>query len=189
MIADLGRSPVLYVICCAAPPALRVGALVDLAQQRGWEVCLIVTPTAALWLSEDLHGLEELTGHPVCSNYKLPVEPDVLPPADAFLVAPATFNTINKWALGIADTLALGMACEALGKGIPIVAVPWVNSALAAHPALDASVKTLQAAGVTALLSGDDYDPGAFGDGKAEVFPWDLALSRLSAPPVSAGPG
>ena len=31
------------------------------------------------------------------------------PPPTALLVGPATFNTINKWAAGIADTLALGL--------------------------------------------------------------------------------
>jgi hypothetical protein len=35
-----------------------------------------------------------------------------LPPADAIAVAPATYNTINKWAAGISDTLALGILCE-----------------------------------------------------------------------------
>ncbi|MFI6500381.1 flavoprotein, partial [Nonomuraea typhae] len=29
-----------------------------------------------------------------------------LPPADAVIVAPCTFNTINKWACGISDTFA-----------------------------------------------------------------------------------
>jgi hypothetical protein len=37
----------------------------------------------------DREALAEHTGHPVRSAYKQPDEPDVLPPADAFLVAPA----------------------------------------------------------------------------------------------------
>jgi hypothetical protein len=32
-----------------------------------------------------------------------------VPEADAVLAAPLTFNTINKWAAGISDTLALGL--------------------------------------------------------------------------------
>jgi flavoprotein len=35
------------------------------------------------------------------------------------VVAPATFNTINKWAQGISDTLALGLLNEATGLGLP----------------------------------------------------------------------
>jgi hypothetical protein len=44
----------------------------------------------------DASRLEELTRHAVRSEYKRPEEPDVLPPPDALVVAPATFNTINK---------------------------------------------------------------------------------------------
>ena len=43
------------------------------------------------------------------------------------IVAPATFNTINKWAAGISDTLALGLLTEAIGKKIPVVALPFTN--------------------------------------------------------------
>ncbi len=41
-----------------------------------------------------------------------------MPKADAMLVMPATFNTINKWAQGIGDTLVTSILCEALGRGI-----------------------------------------------------------------------
>ena len=113
---------VLYIVACAAPPAMDVGVLIDLAQQDGWDVCLIATPRAFQWL--DVPGLAGRTGHPVRHDYKLPGEPDLLPEPDAIIVAPATFNTINKWAAGIADTLALGLLCEATGKGLPVVVLP-----------------------------------------------------------------
>jgi hypothetical protein len=89
---------VLYIVTCAAPPALDVGILIDLAQQDGWDVCLIATPRAFQWI--DVPALSQQTGHPVRHDYKLPSEPDVLPEPDAIIVAPATFNTLNKWAAG-----------------------------------------------------------------------------------------
>ena len=137
---------VLYAVLSAAQPVLTVRELVDAADD--YDLCLIATPTAALWLRDELPSLSALTGHPVRSTYKLPAEPDVLPPAEAMLVAPATFNTLNKWAAGISDTLALGLINEALGLPIPVVAVPWVNEPLARHPALSASLSTLRSAGV-----------------------------------------
>jgi hypothetical protein len=137
---------VLYAVVCAAPPVHSVRDLVEAA--AGYDLCLIATPTAAVWLQDSLEELRALTGHPVRSTYKLPTEPDVLPPAEAMLVAPATFNTLNKWAAGISDTLALGLMNEALGLPIPIVAVPWVNEPLALHPALSSSLSTLRSAGV-----------------------------------------
>jgi flavoprotein len=49
----------------------------------------------------------------------MPDEPNELPAADAVIVAPATFNTVNKWATGIADTFVVGLLCELMGFGIP----------------------------------------------------------------------
>ena len=92
-------------------------------------MCVIATPSALKFM--DLDHLANLTGHVVRYDYKQPDEPDVLPPPDAIVVAPATFNTVNKWAAGISDTLALGILNEALGLGLPVIAVPFPNIALA----------------------------------------------------------
>jgi phosphopantothenoylcysteine decarboxylase len=78
----------------------------------------------------------------------------VLPKADPVLVAPATFNTINKWALGISDNLALGILNEALGLSLPILACPYAKAALTAHPVYGVHVRLLNQAG-TRLLSED----------------------------------
>src|ERR1051326_803980 len=92
---------VLYIIACGASSATLVPNLVRQAQAIGWTVCVITTPQGTKFIDGPL--LEELTGYPVRSEYKRPEEPDVLPRADAMIVFPATFNTINKWALGISD--------------------------------------------------------------------------------------
>ena len=68
---------VLYVVACAAPPAADVSQLVSLAQRRGWDVCVLTTPSARRFT--DTAALERQTGHPVRSEYKNPGEPDVLP--------------------------------------------------------------------------------------------------------------
>ena len=88
---------------------------------------------------------------PVLYQYKRPGEPDVLPSPDAILVAPATANTIAKWALGISDNLALGLITEALGLPVPIAVVPGRNDAQAAHPAHAGYLATLRGAGVSVL--------------------------------------
>ena len=85
--------PVLYLIACGGRPAGQLSEFVRFAQEQGWDVCVIATPDGTKFL--DAAYLAELTGHPVRSQYKDPAEPDVLPPANAFVVAPATFNTIN----------------------------------------------------------------------------------------------
>ena len=68
--------------------------------------------------------------------YKTPGDPDMLPEADAMIVAPATVNTVNKWAAGITDTLVLGLLVEGYGYGVPTAVVPYTNKVMALHPAL-----------------------------------------------------
>jgi phosphopantothenoylcysteine synthetase/decarboxylase len=153
--------PVLYLVVCAAPPALQIGELVELLMEDGWTVCIIATPTATTWI--DTEALAQLTRYPVRSKWRLPGEPDVLPKADAVLVAPATFNTINKWALGISDNLALGILNEALGLGLPILVSPYAKQTVTAHPAYNRHVRLLGDAGV-ALTPDETVRPTAAGD-------------------------
>jgi len=171
---------VLYVVACAAPPAREVGKLVTMAQAQGWDVCVIATPQATKFI--DLRALEAQTGHPVRSEYKHPDEPDVLPAADAMIVAPATCNTINKWAAGISETLALGLITEAIGKQLPLVALPFTNKAQAAHPAFQRSIRELRSWGVHVLFCDDVYrlhDPGT-GSRYLDAFPWRRTLEALA---------
>ena len=92
-------------------------------RQRGWDVCL-GSRTAARWLDDQVPALEQQTGHPVRSRYKLPKDSEVWPPADVAVLAPATFNTINQWALGITEKFVVGFVAEGTGKGIPVITMP-----------------------------------------------------------------
>ncbi len=162
----------LYIISRASRAAQHVPELVATAQRGGGVTCVIATPQAIKFLDRSL--LERLTGHPVRSEYKHPDEPDALPRADAMIVFPATFNTINTWALGISDTLALGLLCEYTGLHLPIVVVPCVrtNSELDTHPAFSHSLERLQSYGVEVLYEPDTYPS------KNEVPP-PVILQRL----------
>jgi hypothetical protein len=170
---------VLYLFGSAAPPVFDIAAVVERARADGWDVCLGLTPTAARWLAGDLPALEALTGHPVRSEYKLPGRPDVWPVASAVLVAPATFNTINSWALGLTTCFTVGFAAEAIGKGIPLVTMPCVNAAFLAHPQFDRSVTGLRGAGVEVLLGEGGFVPNLPGQGDPKAYPWSLALAAV----------
>jgi phosphopantothenoylcysteine synthetase/decarboxylase len=167
---------VLYVVTCGSPAARGVGRLVAGAQELGWTVCVVATPDGRKFI--DVPALAEQTGYAVRSTFKNPGEPDLLPPADAMIVAPATANTIAKWAVGIADTLALGLLSEGLGRGLPIVAVPFTNSGMAGHPAFGEALARLRGWGVS-VLWGEDVLPSIRpGEGETyiDAMPWDLAL-------------
>jgi phosphopantothenoylcysteine synthetase/decarboxylase len=166
--------PVLYVVACGGRPAGHLATFVRFAQDQGWDVCVIVTPDGAKFL--DVAPLAELTGHPVRAQYKQPDEPDALPAPDAFVVAPATFNTVNKLAAGISDTLALGLLNEGIGLGLPIVVVPWPSIQLSRHPAFDRSVTALRAWGVTVLLDRSRLPQAS---PEPAVFPWEELRTEL----------
>jgi phosphopantothenoylcysteine synthetase/decarboxylase len=170
---------VLYIIVCAAGPASEVGTLVKLAQDDGWTVQLIATPPALDFI--DLPALEQLTGRPVRSEYRKPGEPRS-PRADAIIVAPATYNTVNKFAQGIADTYALGPLAEAPGLGIPVVILPFVNRALADRGPFRRNIQQLRKEeGLRVLYGPGEFEPHAPGSGGDVVksYPWRLALQNL----------
>lgn len=171
----------LYIIACGAPPARDVSRLVEAAQEKEWDTCVLATPSAMKFLNSP--ALMKQTGHPVRSDYKDPEDADSLPPADAVIVAPATVNTINKWAAGICDTLALGILVEGIGKRLPIVAMPFTNYAQAAHPAFEENIEKLRSWGVHVLYGPNVYPlhaPGT-GDDHLDAFPWLLTLEALDA--------
>ncbi|MER6522548.1 flavoprotein [Streptomyces sp. NPDC001553] len=178
----------LYLLCSAAPPVFDVAHVIENAQSRGWDVCLGLTPTAAHWVSESLDGLAALTGNPVRWQYKLPGEPDVWPAADAVLFAPVTFNSLNAWALGLTDRFVAGIAAEAIGKDIPVVAMPCTNAALAAHPRFDLSLAELRGAGVEVLHGEGGYTPGPPDEDTPAPFPWAVALDAVDRQGTPAAP-
>lgn len=177
----------LYLFCSAAPPVFDVARVIEDAQSRGWEVRLGLTPTAARWLEPQLDELADLTGGPVRSEYKMPGEPDVWPKADVILFAPATFNSINAWALGLTSSWVTGVVAEGIGKGIPTVAMPCVNAAYVKHPQFERSIGTLWEAGVKVLYGEGGFIPNEPGQSKPGSYPWDLALAEVGAV-VSADP-
>jgi phosphopantothenoylcysteine synthetase/decarboxylase len=162
-----------------------VGVLVGLAQRDGWEVCVITTPDGRKFV--DVAALQAQTGHPVRTHYKNPGDPDMLPPADAMIVAPATVNTVNKWAAGITDTLVLGLLVEGYGYGVPTAVVPYTNKVMALHPALHESLDKLRDWGVQVLYGDDVCRLGAPGqtDRFRSQFPWRRALQAVTDPVIA----
>ncbi|WP_323378399.1 flavoprotein [Streptomyces smaragdinus] len=170
----------LYLIACAAGPTEYIDDGVRIAQAKGWDVCLILTPSAARWWESRLDELEDLTGHPVRSRYKLPGTRDSLPKCDAMLVAPLSCTSLNKWGAGITDTLALGLPSEGVHMGIPVLAMPYFNQAQAAQPAVPRSIAALRQQGVLYLDGETGYEPHPPRHGDASRFPWERALDAAA---------
>ncbi|WP_427888640.1 flavoprotein [Kribbella sp. GL6] len=170
----------LYIVVCGAPLASRVGDGVRQARDRGWSPYVIPTDAALPWLED-----QDLGGAPVITGNRKLGESRRTPKADAVVVAPLTFNSLNAWANGNATTYPLTTLCAALGSRTPTVAVPFAKHDLAAHPAWLASLAVLRYAGVAVV---DPHDGSAVslepitsgtGDAVTQAFEWDWALDRL----------
>jgi phosphopantothenoylcysteine synthetase/decarboxylase len=171
---------VLYLMITGAGPAKQIDVMIRLAQEDGWSVYCVATP-AAVEHFLDLDALEELTGRPVRTGHQGPGQP-ALPKADAVIVAPATYNTINKFAAGIADTYVTTQLAELHGLGVRIVVLPFVNSALASNRPFQRSVDELRQSGVRVMFGPGEFEPHPPRTGGSVManYPWKLALEAAT---------
>jgi phosphopantothenoylcysteine synthetase/decarboxylase len=136
---------VLYLLLSGASANGNESAadLVRLLQGQGWDVTVLSTPAGARF--HDLDAIGRLTGEPVRVEFRMPGTGRSMPPGAAVLACPWSFNSTNKTALGLADTFAVALACEMIGRGVPTLIVPKAGDALAAHPAFERSLRELEA--------------------------------------------
>jgi phosphopantothenoylcysteine synthetase/decarboxylase len=161
---------VLYLVISGAPAPEGIPELIERCQSAGWRVVVFATPTGTRFI--DAEALEQLTGEPVRVEYRMPGTGTSMPPADAVLACPLTFNSVNKFAHGHADNFAVGLLCEMTGYGVPVVVVPHCKPQLASHPAFTASIQTLRDMSVRVL-----FDPAA--PDERRLPPWSDVLAAL----------
>jgi len=116
-------------------------------------VIALPTPNAARTIAS--RELADVAGGQVVESYfDLAIRPR--PPRGVVLFAPCSFNSLNKLAHGIADSLALSVVAEAIGRRTPVVVAPSLNQPLLDHPQAQASLRTLPTWGVTIVPPVDD---------------------------------
>src|SRR4051794_6123630 len=141
--------------------------LVRLATAAGHSVRVLQTPRSQEFVGKA--SFAALTGAPVLLDEfeRDPARgafPDQAPPdhdplshlelvanADAYLIAPASANTVAKLAAGLADNL---VSTAALAATCPVVVAPAMNHHMWEHAATRANIETLRARGVTVLEPG-----------------------------------
>jgi phosphopantothenoylcysteine decarboxylase/phosphopantothenate--cysteine ligase len=183
----------------AAYKALEV---VRLATKAGHAVRTIQTPTAQRFVGAA--SFAALTGAPVLTDEfeRDPARgafPDQEPPshdpashlelvrnADAYLIAPASANTIAKLAHGQADNL---LTSAALAASCPVLVAPAMNNHMWEHPATQANLALLRERGVTVIepQTGALATKNEWGTGRlADVA--DLVAACEAVVPVGARP-
>ena len=133
------------ILVTGAPLAARCADVAAALIDVGWTASIAATEAALPWIDADDVGT--VTGSPLRVHYRDPSSPSAQDP-DAFVVCPATFNTVGKASLGIADTYVHSVLCEAIGAHKPILMVPMVKHSLWNHPSWAPHLERLTAAGV-----------------------------------------
>src|SRR3954449_5598112 len=182
----------------AAYKALEV---VRLATKAGHAVRVVQTPTAQRFVGAA--SFAALTGAPVLTDEfeRDPARgafPDQDPPthdpashlelvrnADAYLIAPASANTIAKLAHGLADNL---LTSAALAATCPVLVAPAMNNHMYEHPATKANLALLRARGVTIIepTTGALATKGEWGVGRLAEPPDLLRAVERALPGADA---
>ena len=148
------RFEVVYLLLSGATTAARGPEILRGLVALGFStVIAIPTPNAARVIAA--RALADIPGVRVVESYfDLGIRPR--PPEGVVLFAPCGFNSLNKLAHGVADTLALSVAAEAIGRGTPVIVGPSLNQPLWDHPVARASLRVLPEWGVTVVPMADD---------------------------------
>lgn len=141
------NAPDLFIYVTAAGTARQADTLIRGAIAAGWTTYVVGTPNLAM-VTPSAALLDQPGAHWISDYGQPPL--DVFP-FGTMLVAPCTFNTFNKLANGIADTLATAMVADALGAGLPIFIAPSMNPGLWNHPQTRLSHQRLRAWGCTII--------------------------------------
>ncbi|HWQ20970.1 MAG TPA: bifunctional phosphopantothenoylcysteine decarboxylase/phosphopantothenate--cysteine ligase CoaBC [Methanotrichaceae archaeon] len=145
--------------------------------RRGAKVRCVMSKAACQILHP--YALEYASENPVITEITGRVEHVMLcgveGPADLFLVAPATANTIGKMAQGIDDTPVTTFATTAIGSGKKVMVVPAMHEAMYRHPAVLKNLQILKSMSIKVI------DP-RIEEGKAKIADSKdvtLAVERL----------
>src|SRR5438132_9315189 len=140
------RFDVAYLVLSGTTTAARGPEILRALVGLGFNtVIAIPTPNAARTISG--RELADVAGAQLVESYfDLAIRPR--PPRGVVLFAPCSFNSLNKLAHGIADSLALSVAAEAIGRNTPVIVGPSLNAPLLIHPVAQASLKKFPEWGV-----------------------------------------
>jgi phosphopantothenoylcysteine decarboxylase/phosphopantothenate--cysteine ligase len=140
---------------CGSVACVRAPDIARKLMRAGARVRPVMTKAACELISPDL--MEWACGYKAITHLSGAIEHvklagNVAQPADLLLIAPATANTIGKFACGIDDNALSTMFTTAFGEGIPIIIVPAMHKSMYDHPIVLENIKKLESHGVRIML-------------------------------------
>jgi phosphopantothenoylcysteine decarboxylase/phosphopantothenate--cysteine ligase len=169
--------------------AYKAAFLLRLLQQGGADVRVVMTESAQRFVGA--LTFEALSGHPVVTTMWEPSATGEIrhialaQSIDLLLVAPATANSIAKFANGICDDF---LSTLYVSTTVPVMIAPAMNVEMWRHPATVENLERLRARGVEIVEPGAGYLAcGMVGEGRL-AEPEEIAaraLALLGAPPAA----
>ena len=138
----------LFLFGTGAGTCIQIPDLIRALLAKGFTLYSVLTPNVVKVTAPA--PLMEIPGNHWIHTYGQP--PLDRYPFGTLLVAPCTFNTFNKIALGLADNLATAMIADGLGAGCRVVIAPSMNRGLWAHPQTKTSLARLKSWGCEIVL-------------------------------------
>src|SRR5450432_2782042 len=152
----LKNSPNILFILTGSIAAYKACDAISQLVKRGCRVRTVATASALRFVGPAT--LEGLTGSPVLTELFEPGAAlehiNLTRWADAVIVCPATANTINRFAAGLAEDLP-GALFLAHDREKPFLIAPAMNPAMWQHPATQDSVEKLGRWGVRFISVGE----------------------------------
>jgi len=153
---------------CGSIAAYKTAHLIRLLTKNGASVQVIMTPGARHFITP--LTLSTLSANPVLSDYFDPStgswnnHVDLALGADALVIAPASANTIAKFANGLCDNL---LSAIYLSARSPVFVAPAMDVDMWVHPATQCNVSKLKAAGDYVIPPGNgELASGLQGEGR-----------------------
>ena len=148
--------------------AYKAAILIRILVKEGAEVRVVMTPLAKEFITP--LTLATLSRHPILVDFFDPEDGrwnshiSLGEWADAYVIAPATANTLAKMAGGIADNLLL---TTYLSARCPVFVSPAMDLDMYAHPATQQNLATLRSRNVTVIEPGEgELASGLIGKGR-----------------------
>ncbi|HEY9843664.1 MAG TPA: phosphopantothenoylcysteine decarboxylase, partial [Candidatus Obscuribacterales bacterium] len=168
----------IALLVCGGIAAIKAPLLARELRKYGAEVTAFVSAEALRYVTLD--ALAWSTDRPVVQALSARAE-HLGDGYDAYLLAPATYNTLNKCRYGIADSLLSTVLASALGRlsrgETQVLVAPTMHGSMH-NPILEESLIVLQELGVTILPPRDAYGKHNLPDLEEIVFRTARALSQ-----------